>query len=68
MDVELIQQALAVTVDLRNARRGTYDGQTRSAFANFQRSVGYVGDDATGIPDPASLELLAIKSGMFRVP
>ena len=68
MDIELIQRALAVTVDLRNARRGHWDAQTRSAFANFQRSVGYVGDDADGTPDPKSLQLLAIKSKVFRVP
>ncbi len=68
-DTELIQRALAVTVDLRNARRGTWDAQTRSAFANFQRMVGYVGEDATGTPDPKSLQLLAAASkNIFRVP
>ena len=68
-DIELLQLALAVTVDLRNARRGTWDAQTRSAFANFQRMVGYVGDDATGTPDPKSLQLLAAASGkIFQVP
>jgi hypothetical protein len=69
IDVELIQLALAVTVDLRNAKRGHWDAQTRSAFANFQRNVGYVGDDATGTPDPKSLQLLAAASGkIFQVP
>lgn len=68
-DIELLQLALAVTVDLRNARRGNWDAQTRSAFANFQRMVGYVGEDATGTPDPKSLQLLAAASGnIFRVP
>lgn len=67
-DVELIQLALAETVDLRNARRGHWDQQTRSAFANFQRTVGYVGEDADGTPDPQSLQLLAAKSKKFSVP
>jgi hypothetical protein len=67
LDVELVQLALAEEVGLRNAKRGTYDAQTRSAFANFQRKIGYVGDDATGIPDRKSLEALAIKTKKFVV-
>jgi hypothetical protein len=67
LDVELIQLALAEEVGLRNAKRGTYDAQTKSAFANFQRKIGYVGDDATGIPDRKSLEALAIKTKKFAV-
>ena len=67
LDVELIQLALAEEVGLRNAKRGTYDAQTKSAFANFQRKIGYVGDDATGIPDRKSLEALAIKTKKFVV-
>jgi hypothetical protein len=67
LDVELIQLALAEEVGLRNAKRGTYDAQTKSAFANFQRKIGYVGDDATGIPDRKSLEALATKTKKFAV-
>lgn len=67
LDVELIQLALAEEVGLRNAKRGTFDAQTKSAFANFQRKIGYVGDDATGIPDRKSLEALAAKTKKFRV-
>jgi hypothetical protein len=67
LDVELIQLALAEEVGLRNAKRGTYDAQTKSAFANFQRKIGYVGDDATGVPDRKSLEALAIKTKKFVV-
>lgn len=66
-DVELLQLALAEEVGLRNAKRGTYDAQTKSAFANFQRKIGYVGDDATGIPDRKSLEALAVKTKLFSV-
>jgi hypothetical protein len=66
-DVELIQLALAQEVGLRNAKRGTYDAQTRSAFANFQRKIGYVGDDATGLPDQNSLLALSAKTKLFSV-
>lgn len=66
-DVELIQLALAEEVGLRNAKRGTYDAQTKSAFANFQRKIGYVGDDATGLPDLNSLKALAAKTKIFSV-
>ena len=62
MDVELIQIALSTTADLQNAKKGFFDAHTRSAFANFQRSVGYVGPDASGIPDVQSLRLLAAKT------
>jgi hypothetical protein len=66
MDVELIQIALAATSDLRNAKKGVFDAQTKSAFASFQRSVGYVGPDASGVPDAQSLKLLAAKTKIFR--
>lgn len=66
MDVELIQIALSTTVDLQNAKKGFFDAQTKSAFANFQRSVGYVGPDASGIPDVKSLQLLAAKTN-FKI-
>jgi hypothetical protein len=67
LDVEILQLALAEEVGLRNAKRGFYDAQTKSAFANFQRKIGYVGDDATGVPDRKSLEALAIKTKLFSV-
>lgn len=65
-DVEILQIALAAAVDLRNAKRGVFDAQTRSAFANFQRAVGYVGPDASGVPDAKSLQLLAARTKVFR--
>lgn len=67
MDVELIQIALSTTVDLQNAKKGFFDPQTKSAFASFQRSIGYVGPDANGIPDVQSLKLLAAKTKIFQI-
>jgi hypothetical protein len=65
--VELIQLALSIEVDLHGAVRGEFDHKTRSAFANFQRSLGYIGERASGIPDSSSLKALAARTGVFRV-
>lgn len=62
-----IQLALAAVVGLHGANRGEFDRKTRAAYANFQRMIGYVGDQASGLPDSASLKVLAQLSGTFRV-
>jgi hypothetical protein len=62
-----IQLALAEIVGLHGANRGEFDRKTRAAYANFQRMIGYVGDQASGLPDSASLKVLAQLSGAFRV-
>lgn len=62
-----IQMALAVVAGLRGAPRGEFDHKTRAAFANFQRSVGLNGDLAAGVPDEASLRILAARTGLFEV-
>ena len=56
-EVADIQMRLASTVGLRNARRGVFDAQTRSAYAKWQRFMGY-GNRATGQPDSPSLDQL----------
>ena len=56
-EVADIQMRLASTVGLRNARRGVFDAQTRSAYAKWQRHIGY-GPRATGQPDAPSLDQL----------
>jgi peptidoglycan hydrolase-like protein with peptidoglycan-binding domain len=65
--VALIQVALSMTVGLKSAPRGEFDHKTRAAFANFQRSLGYIGDAASGVPDVNSLRVLAKLTGVFRV-
>lgn len=57
--VELVQVALAEhpAVQLRNAERGVFNGQTRSALAAFQRYHGMA--NATGALDLQTLEALA---------
>lgn len=42
-----------------------WDGPTRRAFARWQRSIGFVGPDASGDPEPASLARLAHETGTY---
>jgi hypothetical protein len=56
-EVAEIQIQLSITVGLRNARRGVFDNHTRSAYAKWQRFMGY-GNRATGQPDAPSLDQL----------
>ena len=60
-----LQLALAATVGLRGAARGELDHKTQAAAANFQRTLGYVGTDANGIPDLPTLTRLANETGLF---
>jgi len=62
-----VQMALAVTSGLRGAQKGLFDQKTRSAFSNFQRSLGLNEAAASGIPDVDSLKILAARTGLFEV-
>jgi hypothetical protein len=63
--VVIIQLALSAVVGLRGAPRGEFDHKTRSAFANFERSLGLQGERASGIPNPGTLRKLAETSKLF---
>lgn len=63
--VVIIQLALSAVVGLRGAPRGEFDHKTRSAFANFERSLGFQGERAAGIPNPGTLRKLAESSKLF---
>jgi peptidoglycan hydrolase-like protein with peptidoglycan-binding domain len=63
--VQLVQLALSVVTGVRRLPRGYFDGKTRSAYAKFQRSIGYV--PADGVPEFNSLQRLAKETGLFRV-
>jgi hypothetical protein len=63
-----IQLALSVVVGLRGAKRGEWDHKTAAAFANFQRRIGYLGDDVNGLPDIHSARRLSTEAGnLFKV-
>lgn len=65
--VEAVQLALGLVTDLQDAARGVWDSATEHAYQRWQRSIGYVGKDANGMPDRASLERLAQETGLFTV-
>lgn len=66
-DIERVQLALSLVTDLKGADRGKWDAATASAFANFQRTIGRVGSDASGMPDLPTLQRLSKETGLFTV-
>ena len=65
--IEVVQLALAVTVNLKSATPGVWDAATANAYARYQRRIGYVGTDASGNVDRSSLQRLAAETGLFQV-
>jgi hypothetical protein len=65
--VETVQLALSLVTDIKDAARGVWDSSTETSYQRWQRSIGYVGKDASGMPDRASLERLGSETGVFRV-
>lgn len=65
--IETIQLALATVTDLRGAEPGKWDAITAAACSRFQRMVGFVGKDATGLPDVTTLRRLARETGLFQI-
>jgi len=64
-EIELVQRALVLMTGLHIAKPGSYDGLTLSAYAAYQRQIGYIASDATGVPDLASLQRLGRDSRIF---
>lgn len=65
--IEVVQLALSITVGLHGYNRGQWDSLTESAYATFQRSIGYLGQDVNGIPNRPSLQRLASETNLFHV-
>ncbi len=65
--VETIQLALATVTDLRGAEPGKWDSITAAACSRYQRMIGFVGKDATGLPDVNTLRRLAKETGLFQI-
>ena len=65
--IETIQLALATVTDLRGAQPGKWDAATTAACSRYQRMIGYVGKDVTGLPDVNTLKRLAKDTGVFTV-
>lgn len=66
-DVTVVQNALAKLGFLTTAERGPFGPKTKTAYAAYQRSLGYTGSDADGIPGATSLTKLGSKTGLFTV-
>jgi hypothetical protein len=66
-EIETIQLALATVTDLRGAEPGKWDSITAAACSRYQRRVGFVGKDASGLPDVNTLKRLARETGIFKI-
>lgn len=65
--IGLVQASLSSVTGLGRVTIDLYDDETQRAYARFQRSLGYVGPDANGLPDMRSLQALGDLSSNFRV-
>lgn len=65
--IETIQLALATVTDLRGCEPGKWDAITAAACSRYQRMIGFVGKDATGLPDVNTLRRLARETGLFTI-
>jgi hypothetical protein len=65
--IETVQLALGLVTDIQDAARGVWDSSTETSYQRWQRSIGYIGKDASGTPDRASLERLGNETGLFTV-
>lgn len=68
-DVKPVEAALAKLGFMAGtyASDGSFGSVTVRAYAQFQRSLGYRGQDADGVPGKQSLSVLAARSGLFTV-
>ena len=64
-EIELVQRALVQRVGMRIGKDGLFDGHMLAAYAHYQRIIGFVGNDANGIPDIDSLQRLGRETGTF---
>lgn len=65
--IKLVQLALSTVVDINGCEPGKWDASTAAAFARYQRNIGRVGADATGLPEVHTLKRLASESGIFKI-
>jgi len=63
--IPLVQTALSQVNGLKSFNRGEWDHKTAASFANFQRTLGYIGLSSSGTPDFASLKRLGEITNLF---
>lgn len=66
-DIGHVQDALVIVTGLRHHTPDMFDAQTQYAYARWQRMTGRVGDNASGLPDRASLQLLGERTRKFKL-
>jgi hypothetical protein len=64
-EIALVQRALVQRVGMRIGKDGLFDGHMLAAYAHYQRIIGFVGNDANGIPDIDSLKRLGRETSTF---
>jgi len=65
--VALLQQELKAARLFTGTYTGILDARTMAAVASFQRTIGYVGSEASGVPDRNTLDRLAQIRQTFNV-
>jgi hypothetical protein len=65
--IGLVQLALSQTVGLDTVTPDMFDAETQRAYAHWQRTLGYVGSDATGVPEERTLRVLGERTGIFQL-
>jgi hypothetical protein len=66
-EVKIVHQALSTMFALRQIPRDTFDSELQKTFARWQRLIGFVGEDASGVPNMPSLSRLGRETGLFDV-
>ena len=63
--IATLQIALSQVTGVSGLPRAHFDMKTRSAYASFQRKLGYPLSRANGYPDPRSMQELAKQTNLF---
>ncbi len=66
-DILLIQKALKQVVGLVYGAGGIWGPKTKAAYKKYQKSLGFSGSDADGIPGVTSLAALGKATNLFNV-
>jgi hypothetical protein len=66
-EVKIVHQALSTMFSLRQIPRDVFDPEMQKIFARWQRLIGFVGEDASGVPNLPSLGRLGRETGLFDI-
>lgn len=66
-DTKLVNKALARAFRLPDPQKDVFDQDAQNLFARWQRLIGFVGEDASGVPNLPSLARLGRETGIFHL-